>query len=361
MNKRLSIPDIFFLLILAGLTIAFYKILSPFIISIFIAVILSKYFKKPYEYFIKKIKIKKIENKKKLAALLTCLIAVVILIIPTISLIVIITKEAGEGYIHFKNNLPTIQEKTILFVNGLYGYIKNFPIIGDYLPNLPELNLKDEFASTLGGGVDFLVKLIQKTFANMFAFILHSFIILLLIYFLLREGAPILNAVKKHFPLKNDEEDALLKEIGSITDAIVKGTFVIAIIEGTLGAILLAIAGVSSPILLGALMALLSMVPILGTNGILVPIGIILLIMGNVSSALLVLIVGVIGVLISQNIIKPALLGESAGLPPTLILLSTIGGIAWMGLIGFLIGPLIAGLFIVIWRQFGKRFKAEIL
>ena len=67
------------------------------------------------------------------------------------------------------------------------------------------------------------------------------------------------------------------------------------------------------------------------------------------------ILLGLGGVAITQNVVKPKLLGDRTGLNPALALLATIGGIAWLGLIGFLVGPLLASLFIVVWQQFGKR------
>ena len=93
---------------------------------------------------------------------------------------------------------------------------------------------------------------------------------------------------------------------------------------------------------------------------VLVPAGAILIVTGRVFSGITVIALGLAGVAITQNLIKPKLLGDRSGLNPALALLATIGGIMWLGLIGFLVGPLLASLFIVVWRQFGKRYQAEL-
>lgn len=99
------------------------------------------------------------------------------------------------------------------------------------------------------------------------------------------------------------------------------------------------------------------MIPLIGSNLIIIPAGIATVIGGRPAAGIIVAIAGIIGVAITQNIVKPKLLGDRTGLHPALALLSTIGGIAWLGLIGFLVGPVLAALFIVVWRQFAKRYR----
>jgi predicted PurR-regulated permease PerM len=101
----------------------------------------------------------------------------------------------------------------------------------------------------------------------------------------------------------------------------------------------------------------LSMIPLIGTNIVLIPTGLITLFSGRPAAGLIIMITGAVGVAITQNVVKPKLLGDRTGLHPALALLATIGGIAWLGLIGFLVGPVLAALFIVVWRQFARRYR----
>jgi predicted PurR-regulated permease PerM len=107
-------------------------------------------------------------------------------------------------------------------------------------------------------------------------------------------------------------------------------------------------------------MAVISMVPLVGTNLILVPAGTVLILQGRVVAGLVIILVGLAGVAVTQNIIKPKLLGDRSGLHPALALLAILGGIAWLGIVGFVIGPLLVSLFIVIWEQFGRRYRSAL-
>jgi predicted PurR-regulated permease PerM len=100
------------------------------------------------------------------------------------------------------------------------------------------------------------------------------------------------------------------------------------------------------------------MIPLIGSNLIIIPAGLVVLFSGELGAGLVIIVAGVVGVAITQNMVKPKLVGDRSGLHPALALLSTIGGIAWLGLIGFLVGPVLASLFIVVWRQFARRYRS---
>jgi predicted PurR-regulated permease PerM len=169
-----------------------------------------------------------------------------------------------------------------------------------------------------------------------------------------------LHRIYDTLPVSNTELDELTREAVNTTAATLISTVIIGLIEGTFGALLFIIFGLPSPFLWGVVILILSMIPMIGTNLVLAPAGIILALSGSLFSGLLLVLLGLAGVSFTQNVLKPKLLGERAGLHPAVVLLATLGGIAWLGLIGFLIGPLLASLFIVVWRQFGKRYQHEL-
>jgi len=179
-------------------------------------------------------------------------------------------------------------------------------------------------------------------------------------YFLYLNGPVLLKRVSDLIPLGDEDTDELLKEIVNITRATAISTVVIGVVEGFFGSILFYIFRLPSPILWGILMMIVSMIPLIGTNIILIPTGVILIATGRWTAGLLIIILGFAGISASQYVLKPKLLGGRSGLHPAIVLLSILGGLIWLGVIGFLVGPLIAALFIVIWNQFGKRFKEEL-
>jgi len=114
--------------------------------------------------------------------------------------------------------------------------------------------------------------------------------------------------------------------------------------------------GLPAPFLWGMIMIVFSMVPLFGTNFVLVPASIILALSGRLVAGMLMLGISLAVVSFSQNLVKPILLGDSSGMHPALVLLATLGGIAWLGIAGFILGPVIASQFIVAWRLFSRYY-----
>lgn len=124
--------------------------------------------------------------------------------------------------------------------------------------------------------------------------------------------------------------------------------------------ILFFLVGIPHPVVWGVVMAIFSMLPVVGSNTVIVPFAVFLLITGHWGKALVLLTAGTGLLTISTSILKPKIVGDRAGLHPAVIVLSTIGGVAWLGMVGFFIGPLIAALFIMVWTQYSERYKARI-
>ena len=101
-------------------------------------------------------------------------------------------------------------------------------------------------------------------------------------------------------------------------------------------------------------MVLVSVLPLLGINAVVVPAGVVVIIMGDVGRGIGLIAVGVTGAMVSQNLLRPKLVGDRSGLHPALVLVATLGGLAWLGLVGFVIGPMLATLATIAWKQFAS-------
>ncbi|VFS24293.1 protein YdiK [Enterobacter cancerogenus] len=140
-----------------------------------------------------------------------------------------------------------------------------------------------------------------------------------------------------------------------VSRATVKGTAVVAVVQGTLGGIAFAIVGIDGSILWGALMAFLSLVPAVGSAIVWVPAAIYLFATHQIWQGLFIVGFFVIIVGLVDNILRPLLVGKDTKMPDYLILISTLGGMELYGINGFVIGPLIAALFIACWNLFSGR------
>lgn len=168
-------------------------------------------------------------------------------------------------------------------------------------------------------------------------------------YFLLRDGKAIGANIVASLPLERSVADRLVGTFLSVVRATIKGSVVVGIVQGMLGAITFWIAGVPMAILLGLLMAIFSLLPALGTAIVWIPVAVYLLATGSIWEGIVVVVSGVAVIGMADNVLRPILVGRDTGIPDWIILITTLGGIALMGLSGIVVGPLLGGLFLAGW------------
>jgi predicted PurR-regulated permease PerM len=179
-------------------------------------------------------------------------------------------------------------------------------------------------------------------------------------FFFLKDGRRYLDSILRYLPLRDSEQNQMLQRFVSVTRATLKGTLLIGIVQGTLGGMIFAILGISGAVLWGLLMIVLSVIPLVGGALVWVPAAIILAVQGAWIKALI--LTGFCSVVIGSvdNLLRPRLVGHDTQMSDLLVLFSTLGGIAAFGAIGFIVGPIIAALFVTIWEIFGKAFRDDL-
>jgi len=355
MKNRLNptLQDIFFFFVLILLTIAFFHIFKPFIGDAFLALILVILFKRPFRWFRKKFK----DNTRK-AAGVTLALVVFVIIIPVSLVGLIIANEVGQNYTKLEEQWPAIKEE--LTEEKIKAQFDGIPYIEDYVQNIQWEDIEkkmDEIVATL---TDFAVQLLQNTFKGFVYFIIHVFFLLFLLYFMFADGDHLIKRLQYLIPLKDEDEQELMANMEKVTDGIVINSFMLGVIEGIYGGVLFAILGVPSPAFWGVIMAGLSIIPLVGTNTVMVPAAIVHFLIGDYTTGGLLLGLGTGVILINQNLIRPKLDAKRSGMHTAMALIASLGGLIWLGVIGFLAGPLLTGLFIVIWDQFGKKYQANL-
>lgn len=185
---------------------------------------------------------------------------------------------------------------------------------------------------------------------NAAAFLLAFGVGLYVTFFLLRDGERLAPAVRDALPLERSVADRLLGKFVSVVRATIKGSVVVALVQGALGAITFWIVGVPAALLWGLLMALVALLPAVGPAIVWVPVAIYLLATGAVWQGVVVVVSGVAVIGLADNILRPILVGRDTGIPDWLVLVTTLGGIEVAGLSGIVVGPLVAALFIAGWQ-----------
>jgi predicted PurR-regulated permease PerM len=183
------------------------------------------------------------------------------------------------------------------------------------------------------------------------------FVFLYISYFFLTDGKVLIDRILYYLPLEERSERRLLDRFTSVTRATLKGTAVIGVLQGGLAGLAFAVVGIEAAVFWGTVMTILSIIPALGSALVWVPAAVILAISGNYIKAVgLTLFCGlVVGSL--DNVLRPRLVGKDTQMHDLMIFFGTLGGIALFGLIGFVVGPIVAALFVTIWDIYGEVFR----
>jgi predicted PurR-regulated permease PerM len=202
-----------------------------------------------------------------------------------------------------------------------------------------------------------LVSGASKIGAGTANFLLNLFVMLYAMFFFLRDGRKILERIFYYMPLNHEDEELVLQRFTSVTRATIKGTLVIGVIQGALAGAGFWVAGLDGAAFWGTIMAILSIVPGIGAALIWIPAVIYLFVTGQTLAGTLLLIwcAAVVGTV--DNVLRPMLVGKDAKMPDLLILVGTLGGLFLFGPIGFIVGPIVCGLFLTVWDIYGTTFR----
>jgi predicted PurR-regulated permease PerM len=171
------------------------------------------------------------------------------------------------------------------------------------------------------------------------------------------DGDKLVRKILYYLPLNDDDETLMLEKFTSVSRAMIKGSFVIGILQGGLAGIAFAVAGIDNAVFWGTVMAVLSIIPSVGSALIWIPASIILIMQGDTGAGVgLMAFCGlVVGSL--DNVLRPILVGKDTKMHELMIFFGTLGGILMFGIPGVLIGPLVASLFITVWELYGIAFS----
>jgi predicted PurR-regulated permease PerM len=180
-------------------------------------------------------------------------------------------------------------------------------------------------------------------------FVLSFGVGLYVMFFLLRDGERIGRTVLCVVPVERAIADRLAERFLGIVRATIKGTGVVALVQGALAWVTLLIAGVPSALLFGVVTVFFALVPVIGAGAVWLPAGLYLLATGATWQGVFVLLTGFFIISSADNVLRPILVGRDTGIPDWIILITTLGGISLVGFSGIVLGPLVAGLFLASW------------
>ena len=335
MNRK-QIQDAFFIVLLVGLSVAFIRLLSPYLVAVAVAVILALLLRHPLNWLLRK-------NVARGAA--TALVVVALMVLGAVFLIlfgILLTSELEEGVRTIRSEWPKLLAWAQQRLPWMQALVEQY-------------ELEQRISDLLGNAASQILSLSQAALSSVAAGILRAVVVAFLVIYLLLEGEKLVDRLYQLLPLDRTQTDQLMRRAAQTLDATVLGTLFIGVLEGTFGGLLFVLFGLPSATLWGLIMVLVSVLPLLGINAVIVPAGVVVIIMGDVGRGVGLIVVGVTGAAVSQNLLRPKLVGDRSGLHPALVLVATLGGLSWLGLVGFVIGPMLATLAMIAWEQFASR------
>ncbi|PHN04002.1 AI-2E family transporter [Flavilitoribacter nigricans] len=339
-------PHLFFLLLVLVITAAFFGLIKDFLLAVFWAIVLSILFHSTYRYIGIKLK-----GRKNAAAGLTLLSILLLVIIPLTFLAITLVNESLAVYEQIQDGDINIQERIDRFqeqIPELESYLENFGV--------ETAKIRESIGEAIASATQNLAGKAIGITQNIFGFIVQFFLMLYILFFFLRDGRRLIHQLVWVLPLGDENERKLLARFASVARATVKGSLIVALVQGTIGGLLFWAVGIPAAVLWGFLMTILSLLPI-GSGLVWGPAAIILFTQGEIGKAIAILIVGALVIGLVDNLLRPRLVGNDTKMPDYLILLSTLGGLAWFGLSGFVLGPIIAAFFVTCWAMLGEEFR----
>jgi predicted PurR-regulated permease PerM len=344
-----SIQNGFFITLLVLTTLAFVGLIRDFLLPVFWAAVLATLFLPLQRRWLTAI-----HGKPSVAALLTLLSIIVIVIVPLVAVGIAVARESVSLYERVASGEIDVQAPVRLAERAL-------PVVTEFLQrfHVDVARIQQGLSNTAVAVSQFIASRALSFGQNALRFTAQLFLMLYILYFFIRDGASIIDDVVRALPLGDARERLLFGKFTEVSRATLKGTLVVGAAQGALGGVFFWLLGITAPVFWGVLMMVLSLLPAVGTALVWLPAAIILMLTGHVVKGIILIGAGVFVIGLIDNVLRPVLVGRDTRMPDYLILLSTLGGLTLFGLSGFVIGPIIASFFLAVWQMFADEFGAD--
>lgn len=331
-----------FLVFLGIVSLLFALLLRPFWGAIFWATAITILFTPLQRHLLPRL-----GDRRNLSALVTLLICSVIVILPALVLLSAVIQEGSNLY----NMIQSQQIRPGQYIDRVISAIP-------FLPSLMERtgvdteNIRAYLSSSAISMSEMVAQQALNIGRNTLNFTVKLALMLYLTFFLLRDGEHLVSLMKAAVPLNETRKSLLFSKFVEVTRATIKGNLLVAFVQGALGGIIFWILDIPGPVLWTVVMTFLSLIPAVGAALVWVPASIYLYASGEWLSASILVAYGALIIGLADNVLRPILVGRDTKLPDYIVLFSTMGGIALIGINGFVVGPLIAALFLAFWGIF---------
>jgi predicted PurR-regulated permease PerM len=344
MEQR-RIERAWFFIFLGTVTVAFLWLTLDFIEPVFWAAVLAVIFN-PLQRRLEEL----LHQRKTYAAIITTIVIVLAVFLPLILVGVAVSQEALNLY-------NRVQSGTV----NLQGVLTEVdPILRDVAVRvgIDPTTIGPRISESIGAAAQLIATRAVIVGQNLLSVAAQT---ALMLFFFLRDGDQLLAMLNYAIPMGNGRQQTLFRRFASVTRATLKGSLLVGLVQGALGGLLFLILGLRAPVFWGVIMAMLSLLPIVGPALVWAPVALYLMFTGSLTKGIILLVGGVLVVGTADNILRPVLVGRETRMPDYMVLLSTLGGLSVFGPAGFVAGPVLAALFLSVWDMFAQEQRGVVL
>ncbi len=328
----------------------FVPVIRIFFVPIIVAAVFAGLIYPIYNWFYRRL-----WKNASLASLLCCILLILVVLIPSAFIIHSVIRQMRDLY---TIALPWLKEFTQTWQD--YPIVERFTNsrIGKWL--VSEVNWSEVLNTISRNAASLATAIINRTYTGVFGLAAELVIMIFTLFYFLVDGKNIMERIQYLVPLKMEYQQMIISSFLLISRAIIKGTLIIGLIVGFLSAITLLIFGISTWLFWGFVIVIFSIIPMLGPSLIMVPAALIKMLTGHLWQGIGILLITYIVLVNVDNVIRPRIVGSSARMHDLLVFFSTLGGLSVFGIMGFIVGPIIAALFLTILNIYNEEFKSQL-
>ncbi|OFZ18826.1 MAG: hypothetical protein A2X94_00990 [Bdellovibrionales bacterium GWB1_55_8] len=336
---------VFFALVLV-VTALFIWMTRAFLMPVFWAAVFAVLFQPAYRRTARMLR-----GRRAIAALLTIFAVIFVVLIPTALIVTSVARQAlglyqqiATGQIDLAAPVAFMQKFTPRLATALSEFGIELDQVREAIQSGAVTVTQWIAGQALAMG--------QNVAVNTIVFVL----MLYFLFFFFRDGDQLVRVVIRALPIGDVRERRLFQKFAEVSRATVKGTLVVAAVQGAIGGVLFAIVGIQAPVFWAVIMGILSLLPAVGTGLIWLPAAVILIVGGELWKGIFLIAGGLLIIGLVDNVLRPILVGRETKMPDYLVLLATLGGVSMFGFSGFVVGPIITSFCLVMWEMFAEEY-----
>ncbi len=345
-----SVSRVFFFVLLVTLALLIW-LFWTYVSAIILALLIASAFYPLY------IRVKRLfKGEERSSSLFMTLVVLLVLVIPLGWFVGTLSNEAFDFYVRTSHSVSLQKLQDSLQGDSVWAQRirKGSKLFGI------ELNPQalQQLATSLGRNVGlYLSKQLRSFASNLLSFLIHFFLMMLIVYYIFRDGERLMDYISELVPLPLDQQELIVSKFREMGRAVIVGNALNGVIQGFLGGFGFLFFGLGSPFLWGTIIGFMAFLPFIGSSIVFIPATIILFVQGKTGLAFGYLIYNVSYASVMEYVVKPRLIGKEMQMNPLLVFIVILGGIKLFGIPGIIYGPLIMTVFLTLAEIYRLQYK----